>query len=84
MLDMSSGKICPGLIVAQRHVDHKIKDSRSKRESNEDRPAIWPLSKSQAKGKGKENAKKQLRERRLHPLDHRRRMFIWKSMRIQA
>ena len=47
---------------------------------HEDRPAIgehW------AKGKGKGNAKKQLR-RRLHPLDHDRPMFIRRSMRIQA
>ena len=29
-------------------------------------------------------AKKQLREKRLHPLDHKRPMFVWWSMRIQA
>ena len=28
--------------------------------------------------------KKQLRERRLHPLDHERAMYTWRSVRIQA
>ena len=27
---------------------------------------------------------KQLQERRLHPLDHKRPLFIWRNMRIQA
>ena len=59
---------CRLKVMAQRHLEQKIKDSHFKaRIRDEDRPAIGAPSKGKAKGQGQ----KQLRERRLHPSDHK-------------
>ena len=78
--------ICGRLkLMAQRHLEQKIKDSHFKEiNRDEDRPASGAPIKVKTKGKAKYNAKKQLRERRLHTLDHERSMFFWRFVRFET
>ena len=72
-------------INAQRHLEQKRKDSHFKaRNRDEERLAIGAPRRGKAKGTGKRTCRKERRERSLHPLDHKRPMFIWRSMRIQS
>ena len=62
---------CRLKLMAQRHLEHDIKDFHFKaRNRDEDRPAIGAARKGKAKARGKDNASKKFQEWRLHPLDH--------------
>ena len=62
--------------MVQRHLEQRIKDATNR---DEDRPAIGAPRKRNAQRK----CQKQLRERRLHPLDDKRAIFIGRSIRIK-
>ena len=63
----------------------KRKDSHFKaRNRDEERLAIGAPRRGKAKGTGKENAKKNAKRGACIRLDHKRPMFIWRSMRIQS
>ena len=66
---------CRWNFVAQSHLEHKNQMiPMSKRNRDEDTPAVVAPSTGKVKGKGK--CQKQVREGRLHTLDHERPMLI--------